>query len=157
MKLLIGIALVLGLAGVVLGVVALRDGGSGSVVFTRSTLALSGGEPDTRISYPAEGIAEDHPNGNLVEVRNSAVTGDATGEYIRTCRPVVDDEIECNGAFQLAEGTIEIETTAHDDPGEATATAAIVGGTGAYEGALGYVEVNFEENTYVLHLLLPTG
>ncbi|MDO8731128.1 MAG: hypothetical protein Q7L55_00895 [Actinomycetota bacterium] len=157
MKILVGIALALGLVGVVLGVVALRDGDAGSVVFTRSTLELTGAEPDTRISYPAEGIAKDHPNGNLVEVRNSAVTGDAEGEYIRTCTPVVDDEIECNGAFQLAEGSIEIETTAHDDPNEATATAAIVGGTGAYEGALGSVEVNFEENTYLLHLLLPTG
>ena len=157
MKILVGIALALGLVGVVLGVVALRNANDASVVFTRSNLALTGGEPDTRISYPAEGIAKDHPNGNLVEVRNSAVTGDATGEYVRTCTPVVDDEIECNGAFRLADGTIEIETTEHDDPGEVTATAAIVGGTGAYAGALGTVDVNFDENTYLLHLLLPTG
>jgi hypothetical protein len=69
------------------------------------------------------------------------VTGDSTGEYVLTCTPVLDDEIECNGAFQLSGGTIEIETTAHDDPGEITATAA--------------VDVNFEENTYTLHLFIP--
>jgi formylmethanofuran dehydrogenase subunit C len=88
-------------------------------------------------------------------VRNSEVTGDSTGEYVRTCTPVVDDEIECNGAFQLSGGTIEIEATAHDDPGETTSTAAISGGTGAYAGAFGAVEVNFEENTYRLHVLIP--
>jgi hypothetical protein len=88
-------------------------------------------------------------------VRNSKVTGDSTGEYVRTCTPVLDDEIECNGAFQLSGGTIEIETTAHDDPREITATAAVVGGTGSYAGAPGTVDVNFEENTYALHLLIP--
>lgn len=152
MKALVGLAVVLGLLGAALGTVAfLREDDA----FTRSTLDLRGGEPDQTVSYPAEGITEDHPNGNLIEVRNSKVMGDSTGEYIRTCTPVTDDEIECNGAFQLSDGTIEIETTAHDDPGEATATAAIIGGTGAFEGALGSVDVNFEENTYTLHLLIP--
>jgi len=59
------------------------------------------------------------------------------------------------GAFQLSDGTIEIETTAHDEPGGATATAALIGGTGAYEGAVGSVDVTFEKNTYTLHLLIP--
>lgn len=153
MKALIGIALALGVIGVALGAMAYF---SDDVTFTRSTIHLTGGEPDNKLSIPAEGIDADHPNGTMIEVRNSKVTGDRTGEYVRTCTPVLDDEIECNGAFQLDDGTIEIETTAHDDPGESTATAAIVGGTDAYEGALGSVEVNFEENAYTLHLLIPS-
>ena len=151
MKALVGVAVILGLVGAVLGAMAfLREDDP----FIEFTISLTGGEPDRSVSYPAEGIAKGHPNGNLVVVRNSKVTGDSTGEYIRTCIPVIDDEIECNGAFQLEEGTIEIETTAHDDPGEATATAAIVGGTGLYANALGSVDVNFETNTYVLHVLM---
>jgi hypothetical protein len=152
MKILVAIAIFLGLAGAVLGGIALLWGGG---AFTEHTLVLKGGDPDVKVSYVAEGIPETHPNGNLIEVRNSKVTGDETGEYVRTCTPVMDDEIECDGAFQLSKGTIEIQTTAHDDPGETTATAAITGGTGEYEGAVGSVEVNFDENTYTLHVLVP--
>ena len=154
MKILVAVALLLGLVGAVLGTCAfLRDNDA----FTRSTITLTSGDPDQRISFPAAGIADNHPNGNVVEVRNSKVTGDRTGEYVRTCTPVMDDEIECDGAFRLSDGTIEIQTTAHDDPGASTAVASIAGGTGAYEGALGSVEVDFEKNTYTLHLLIPNG
>jgi hypothetical protein len=131
---LVWIALVLGLAGVALGVTALL---ANHDTFSRCTIHLAGGEPDRRVSLVAQGIPENHPNGNVIEVRNSKVTGDSTGEYVRTCTPVLDDEIECNGAFQLSGGTIEIEATAHDDPGEATSAAAISGETGAYAGAFG--------------------
>ncbi|CAM3771096.1 hypothetical protein [Smaragdicoccus niigatensis] len=144
--------MILGLAGTALGAAAFFRSES---AFTTQTINLKGGKPDVRVSYPAPGIPANHPNGNLVEVRNSKVTGDRTGEYVRTCTPVMDDEIECDGAFRLSDGTVEILTTEHDDPGEITATAAISGGTGAYVVAVGTVEVNFDENTYSLRLILP--
>jgi hypothetical protein len=77
-----------------------------SCSFCRSTIHLAGGEADRRVHLVAQGIPENHPNGNVIEVRNSKVTGDSTGEYA---------------------------------------------------GALKTVDVNFEENNYTLHVVIPNA
>ena len=82
------------------------------------------------------------------------VSGDSTGEHTVTCLGIVRDNIECNGAFQLEDGDLEVEGTS-EAKRTGQATNAIVGGTGAYEGATGEVEIDYEADTFKLHLLIP--
>ena len=46
---------------------------------------------------------------------------------------------ECTGTFTLAGGQLELQTTIRDHNGRVADHIAIVGGTGAYEGARGSV------------------
>ena len=68
--------------------------------------------------------------------------------------PIAGDHVECNGAVILEDGELEIEgTEAGGDDGQAT--SAIVGGTGSYKGALGEVDVDFENDEYTLDFIIP--
>lgn len=73
MKALVGIAVVLGLAGTVLGIVAMKDDG-----FDEQTIELTGGE-ETRIDFKTETSDPSHPLEGWTTVRE--VTGDASGEW----------------------------------------------------------------------------
>lgn len=154
MKVIAGIAVaaVLGLAGTTLGIIAVAGGGGGG--FEEMTLGLTGSNEE-RVEFPAPLAEAGHPEGTIGWSSHSDVSGDRTGEYVRTCVPVVSDDIECNGAFLLEDGQIEIENTEEGSRTNTSATAAIVGGTDAYEGALGEFQVNWETDTYTLHLLIP--
>lgn len=156
MKGLVGIAVVLGIAGTVLGAIALMDGGEdedegGS---ERQTLSLSAGEEDERVEFTLEDIDKSHPFGTEGWSAHREVSGDASGEQSITCVPAAGDIVECNGAFILEDGEIEIEGTeqAADD---GQATSAIVGGTGAYAGAAGEVDVDFENYEFTLDFVVP--
>ena len=151
MKGLIGIAVVLGIAGTVLGAVALMDDGGG---YERQTLSLTGGEEDERVEFAIEGIDKSHPFGTEGWSAHREISGDASGEQAITCVPAAGDIVECNGSFILEDGEIEIEGTepAADD---GQATSAIVGGTGDYAGAVGEVDVNFDDYTYSLDFVVP--
>ncbi len=149
MKGLVGIAVVLGLVGTVLGIMSL----SGDDAFDEHTLSLTGGEEE-RIPFTVEHIDKSHPLGNEGWTTHREVTGDATGEWVIMCVPLAGDKVECNGSALLEDGDIEIEgTESAEDDGQAT--SAIVGGTGAYEGAVGEVDVDFENDEYTLHFHTP--
>jgi hypothetical protein len=151
MKGLTGLAVVLGLAGTVLGIIALLDSGGGT---TEQTLNLTGGK-ETRIEFEEPATSKGHPIGNLnAWSSNEDVSGDKTGEYMRTCVPIPTDEIECSGAFLLEDGDIEVDLSEEADAQDPESDGAIIGGTGEYEGAGGTMHVNWEENTYTLDLIL---
>lgn len=150
MKGLVGIAVVLGIAGTVLGLIALMDGGD---AFDTQTLELTGGEEE-RVEFAVEHIDKSHPLGTEGWTARRELSGDATGEWIINCTPVAGDHVECNGAARLEDGEIEIEGT-EEAADDGQATSAIIGGTGAYEGALGEVDIDFENDAYTLHLLVP--
>ncbi len=160
MKALIGLAVVLGLLGTVLGIMALGDSAD---AFDEQTLALTGGAeeriefkgPYEDRSHPMlEGTEFNEPTEGFASV--SEISGDASGEWVRTCVPFASDRIECSGAFQLDDGTVEYDATdTFPPPSPADATAAIIGGTGAYAGATGEAEIDFTTDTFTLHLLIP--
>ena len=156
MKALVGLAVILGLAGTVLGVMAMGsddDDDDGAEAAEELTLELTGSNEE-RVDFEVPHTPGSHPLGSGGWSSHSEIGGDASGEYVRTCVPVASDDIECNGAFQLDEGDIETEVTeeAEDD---GSSTAAIVGGTGDYAGAGGEVEIDFDNDAYTLHVLLP--
>jgi hypothetical protein len=71
-----------------------------------------------------------------------------------TCTPRLGDMVECEGAFVLSNGEIEILGTepAADD---GNAVSAIVGGTGDYKGAVGEVTIDWETPSFELDYVLP--
>lgn len=161
MKALIGLAVVLGLVGTVLGIIGLTDS---SDAFDERTLALEGGSEE-RIDFKVPYDSASHPMHDGTEFNEPAegfasvseLTGDRSGEWVRTCVPLVSDRIDCSGAFQLEDGTIEYDATDTFPASPADATAAIIGGTGSYAGATGEVDVDFATDTFTLRLLIPKG
>lgn len=149
MKALIGVAVVLGIVGTVLGVIAVTREDD---AFEEQTLELTGSNEE-RLDFKAESTDPAHQLDAWTSVRD--VGGDASGRYVVTCIPLITEEIECSGAFQLEDGDIEVEgtETAKDD---GLASTALVGGTGSYKGATGEVTVDFENDAYTLDLLIPS-
>ena len=118
------------------------------------TLQLRGGK-DTRVQFRAPGTTKGHPLKGIAWSSNEAVSGDRTGEYVRTCVPLPTDEIECSGAFLLKDGDIEVELTEEaSNPSDATSDGVIVGGTRAYAGAVGSYQLDWKKNTYTLNFKL---
>ena len=147
MKALIGIAVVLGIVGTVLGVLAI----TGQDAFEEQTLELTGSNEE-RIDFKSGSTDPAHELDAWTSVRD--IGGDATGTYVVTCIPLLTDEIECSGGFRLEDGDIEVEgTEAAMDDGQAS--TALVGGTGAYRGVTGEVDVDFENDAFTLHLMVP--
>jgi hypothetical protein len=141
------VALLLGIAGTALGVIALVDKDEG----TEKTLSLTAGK-ETRVEFAAPAAVKDHPVGPNAWSSNSPITGDSTGEYVRTCIPLPTDDIECNGAFLLEDGDVEVELTDEGGRSDPTADGAITGGTGAYDGAIGSYQVDWKKDAYTLNM-----
>lgn len=152
MKGLVGIAVLLGIVGTVLGVIALMDGGTS---FEEKSMTLTGGEETDRIEFPVETAPGSHPFAGDAFTASREITGDATGHQTVLCVPVAGDVVECNGAFILEDGEIEIEGS---EPAaeDGQATSAIIGGTGAYKGAVGEVDVDFENYEFELDFVVPS-
>lgn len=152
MKGINGVALVLGAVGTVLAVIALvKVGGTG---FDEQTLQLTSGK-ETRIEYQTQAESKGHPLKSTAWSSNSPVNGDRSGEYVRTCIPVPTDEIECSGSFLLEDGDVEVDLTEEAEPSDANSDGAIIGGTGAYDGAVGSIAVDWKKDTYTLNLKTP--
>jgi hypothetical protein len=152
MKGITGVALVLGVVGTVLAVIALIEVGDSG--FDEQTLQLSTGK-ETRVDFQAQATTKGHPLKGTAWSSNSEVSGDRSGEYVRTCTPVPTDEIECSGSFLLEDGDIEVDLTEEAEPTDAKSDGAIIGGTRAYDGAVGSVELDWKKNTYTLNLKTP--
>jgi hypothetical protein len=150
MKGTIGVAL--GVVGTVLAIIALvKVGDSG---FDEQTLQLAAGN-ETRVEFDASATVKGHPLASTAWSSNSEISGDRTGEYVRTCIPVPIDEIECSGSFLLEDGDIEVDLTEEAEPSDAKSDGAVIGGTGAYDGATGSVDVDWQKETYTLNLKIP--
>lgn len=152
MKGIIGVAVVLGAVGTVLAIVALvKVGDSG---FDEQTLQLAAGK-ETRVEFHAPATVKGQPLGSTAWASNSKVSGDRSGEYVRTCVPVPTDEIDCSGSFLLEDGDVEVDLTEEANPTDATSDGAIIGGTRAYAGAVGSFDVDWKKDTYTLNLKIP--
>jgi hypothetical protein len=117
------------------------------------TLQLKGGK-EKRVQFRAPATIKGHPLKGAAWSSNEPVSGDRTGEYVRTCVPLPTDEIECSGAFLLRDGDVEVELTEEANPSDPTSDGAIVGGTRAYAGAVGSYQLDWKKNTYTLNFKL---
>jgi hypothetical protein len=148
-------AIALGVAGIVLGAVALaRGGGGGGSAFEQKTLTLQGAK-GTRVDFDAPILVKGNPAGVKGWEVTHPISGDATGEAIVTCLPLIDNDVHCSGGFQLSDGDIEIENEEHAHTKSTSAEGSIVGGSGAYAGAYGSYTVDWTTYVYTLHIWLP--
>lgn len=152
MKGITGVAVVLGVIATVLAIIALVKVGDAG--FDEQALQLSGGK-ETRIEFDVSTTGKGHPLERTAWSSNSEISGDRSGEYVRTCIPVPTDEIECSGSFLLEDGDIEVDLTEEAEPTDPKSDGAIIGGTGAYEGATGSVDVDWKQDSYTLNLKIP--
>src|SRR5436190_22057337 len=128
--------------------VALAAGGGCGGAETQ-TLQLKGGK-ETRVQFRAPAMIKGHPLKGMAWSSNEPISGDRTGEYVRTCMPLPVDDIECHGAFLLGDGVVEVGLTEKANPSVPASDGAIVGGTRAYAGAVGSYQVDWKKNTYTL-------
>ena len=82
----------------------------------------------------------------------SAATG--PGEYTRACEPIAADDFQCIGAFLFDDGSVTFSGTSED---ENPIVNAVTGGTGAYAGARGTLEIDHEADTYTLNAAQVLG
>lgn len=85
---------------------------------------------------------------------SSPVTGDRTGKLVGSCLPSGPNSIACEVTYILEDGKITTQNGRLLN--EPQIDGPIVGGTGAYKGASGTVELsNPDDRSAKLHLLLP--
>jgi hypothetical protein len=148
-------AALLGIAGIVIGSIALARGGGGDgKAFSQMTLVLHGGK-GTRVDYQAPVLVQGNPAGAKAWETNHPITGDATGEVTVVCVPLITNDVDCVGGFQLADGDINVENIEQAAAGQTRGEGSILGGSGAYSGAFGSWTVDWKTHTYTLHLMLP--
>jgi hypothetical protein len=157
MKALVAIAILLGLVGSVLGIISWQDESDESKTLT---LKLRGGE-EVRSEAPATHAEKGNQSPSYGA--QQAISGDRTGEYTRTCEPIATDAFQCIGALLLDDGVIAFSDTGENenpaidaDPGTVAAGVAVVtGGTRAYDGARGTIDIDYESDVYTVNLELP--
>lgn len=149
------LAAVLGLAGIVLGSIALaRGSGGGGSAFEEKTLTLRGGK-GTRVDFDAPVLVKGNPAGVKGWEANYPISGDATGEVTVTCLPLITNDIDCVGGFQLTDGDINFENIETATTESTKVEGSILGGSGAYDGTHGSFTVDWKTHVYTLHLQLP--
>lgn len=158
MKALVTAAIVLGLAGSVLGLVALLRGSDGNEALT---LNLQGGK-EIRSESPATHAEPDNRSPSYGA--EQALSGDRNGTYTRACEPIAAKGFQCIGALLLDDGVISfVDTGSNENPAidgnpatVAAGVAVVTGGTKAYDGARGTIDINYESDKYTVHLELPS-
>jgi hypothetical protein len=135
-------ALVLAVVGIAIGIVALTKD---DAAVERQTLSLTEEvEDEQQLDVGREPAF----------TFSSPVSGDLEGEVAGNCLPVGDDGIACETTYFFADGTITTQNARLADTSDVT--APIVGGTGAYEGALGTLSIpDADSHEHTLELLLP--
>ncbi|MGH2989580.1 MAG: hypothetical protein ACRDMA_06895 [Solirubrobacterales bacterium] len=116
------VALVLAVAALAVGIVALTTGGG----TTEETLHLIEEREDEQPLDVGREPALTY---------GSPISGDERGELVGVCLPVGENGIGCESTFFLPGGTITTQNARLLD--ESEITSPIVGGTGAYDGAGG--------------------
>jgi hypothetical protein len=147
-------AAALGIAGIVVGSIALARGSGGQNAFEQKTLTLQGGK-ETRVDFEAPVRVQGNPAGVKGWEVTRPITGDASGRVTVTCLPLIQNEIDCAGGFELDDGDINFENAEHAHARQTSAEGSILGGSAAYEGAYGSYTFNWKTDVYTLTLWLP--
>jgi hypothetical protein len=148
------LALLLGAAGVALGVVNLVGDDEES---DERTLTLTVREGDFKFNDVAPRAKDegDIAAGDSFTFSND-VSGDAKGQLYGGCFVAANGKATCQATYVLHNGRVTIEGVPGFSQEPETFEVAVTGGLGAYEGATGKVAV--KENgqaTHVMSLLLP--
>ena len=155
MRILVLVALLLGAAGFVLGLVSILKEDESESAELALTLTVKEGEFKVNDVAPPAASEEDISSGDSF-VFTGAVSGDREGKLLGACDVADVGEPTCQVTYTFDDGDV----TGAGIPGFSQQAEsfqiAVTGGTGAYEGARGQVDVH--ENgkaTHQMTLVLP--
>ena len=154
MRLLIVVALLLGVAGLALGVVSiLKEDEKGSEL----ALTLTVQEGDFKVNDvapPAKSEADISSGDSFVFT--GVVSGDREGKLLGACEVADAGEPTCQVTYRFDDGDITGAGIPDFSQQAESFQIAVTGGTGAYEGAWGQVDVHENgEATHEMTLVLP--
>ena len=135
MRVLVGVALLLGAAGVVLGLVSiLKEDETESQELL--TLTVREGEFKVNDVAPAAASEEDLTSGDSF-VFTGAISGDREGKLVGACEVADAGEPTCQVTYRFDDGDVTGAGIPDFSQQAESFQVAVTGGTGAYEGARG--------------------
>ena len=154
MRVLTGLALLIGATALALGVVNLVRESDGS---RELSLGLIEKEDEFKFSDVApKATSEDDVSAGDSFVFSGDVSGARKGRLLGACEVAGKGEPTCHGTYKFGDGQVAIGGIPNFSQEAETFRIAVTGGSGAYEGASGQVTVH--ENGRVEHdmtMLLP--
>jgi hypothetical protein len=152
---LVIVALLLGGAALVLGIVSVAGGdGEESQELTR-TLTVEEGDFKVNDVAPRAKSEEDISGGDSF-VFTGSVSGDSKGSLLGACEVAAPGEPTCHVTYRLDDGDVTGAGIPDFSQQAESFQIAVTGGTGAYEGASGQVDVHENgEATHEMTLVVP--
>jgi hypothetical protein len=155
MRALIGVALLLGAAGLALGVVSIVEEDDKESEELALTLTVEEGDFKVNDVAPRATSEEDISSGDSF-VFTGAVSGDREGKLLGACEVADVGEPTCQVTYTFDDGDVTGAGIPDFSQQAESFQIAVTGGTGAYDGASGQVDVH--ENgkaTHAMALVLP--
>jgi hypothetical protein len=154
MRVLIVVALLLGVAGLALGVASIiKEDEKGSELALTLTVQ-EGGFKVNDVAPPAKSEADISSGDSFVFT--GAVSGDREGKLLGVCAVAEAGEPTCQVTYRFDDGDVTGAGIPDFSQQAESFQIAVTGGTGAYEGARGQVNVHENgEATHEMTLVLP--
>jgi hypothetical protein len=154
-RVLILVALVLGVAGVALGIVSILDEGEQGSEELALTLTVQEGEFKVNDVAPPATSEEDISSGDSF-VFTGAVSGDREGKLLGACEVADVGEPTCQVTYTFDDGHVTGAGVPDFSQQAESFEVAVTGGTAAYDGASGQVDVHENgQATHEMTLVLP--
>ena len=155
MRIVIVVALLLGAAGVALGVVSLLEGDEGEAEELALTLTVQEGDFKVNDVAPRATSEEDISSGDSF-VFTGAVSGDRKGKLLGACEVADVGDPTCQVTYRFDDGQVTGAGIPDFSQQAESFQIAVTGGTAAYEGASGQVDVHENgQATHAMTLVLP--
>ena len=157
MRVFVLVALLLGAAGLVLGLVSVLGEDETESEELALTLTVQAGEFKVNDVAPAATSEEDISSGDSF-VFTGAVSGDREGNLLGACEVADVGEPTCHVTYRFDDGDVTGDGIPDFSQQAESFQIAVTGGTGAYEGARGQVDVHENgDATHEMTLVLPEG
>jgi hypothetical protein len=155
MRVLIVVALLLGAAGLALGVVSIIQEDEKESEELALTLTVQEGDFKVNDVAPRATSEEDISSGDSF-VFTGAASGDRQGKLLGACEVADVGEPTCQVTYMFDDGEVTGAGVPDFSQQAESFDVAVTGGTGAYEGAQGQVDVHENgQATHEMALVLP--
>ena len=155
MRVLVLVALLLGAAGLVLGLVSILNEDGTESEELALTLTVQEGDFKLDDVPPPATSEEDIASGDSF-VFTGAVSGDRKGKLLGACEVADVGEPTCQVTYRFDDGDVTGAGIPDFSQQAESFEIAVTGGTGAYKGARGQVDVHENGNaTHEMALVLP--
>ncbi len=156
MRILVVVALLLGAGGLALGVASIVEEDENESEALALTLTVAEGDFKVNDVPPRANSEEDISSGDSF-VFTGAVSGDRKGNLLGACEVAAAGEPSCQVTYRFHDGDVTGAGIPDFSQQAESFQIAVTGGTGAYDGASGQVDVHENgEATHEMTLALPT-